>query len=472
MEQGRTSARTLVAPFLEASQRDPRHPWAHGTHGERTLGESRRAILTAAEELHARGLAPGTLVGLVLGAAPGPIEALAALWCADLVPLLLDPSVPRESELEIASRMGARLAWRPAEEWSETLAVSAAVDLAPEPSASHRLFPAAASVKLTSGSSGEPHGVQMSAAGLRADTDALVACMGLRASDRSLVAVPLSHSYGFSVLAVPALTHGIPLVFAGEEGVLDAARALNATFLPSVPAWYRSVLRSEQSASLPESLRLLVSAGAPLAPEVARAFRARFGLAIHVLYGASECGSITFDRTGTAAERGRVGTLLDGVSIELGERADDDAPGTVSVRSPALGLGYLPERLGERARLGEGRFHSDDLARWRDGELELCGRTSDWINVKGRKVDPHAVEAAIASHPAVREVVVLGKRQAHDDEIVRAVIVRDGELGFLDVIEWCRARLAPYQLPRSVLFVAELPRTERGKLDRAKLSAL
>jgi acyl-CoA synthetase (AMP-forming)/AMP-acid ligase II len=164
--------------------------------------------------------------------------------------------------------------------------------------------------------------------------------------------------------------------------------------------------------------------------------------------------------------------LLDGVTLELGERVDDDAPGTVSVRSPALGLGYLPERPGERARLGGGRFHSDDLARWRDGELELCGRTSDWINVKGRKVDPHAVEAAIASHPAVREVVVLGKAQAHDDEIVRAVIVREGALGFLDVIEWCRPRLAPYQLPRSVLFVGELPRTERGKLDRAKLNAL
>lgn len=411
-------------------------------------------------------------MGLVLGASPAAIEALAALWCAELVPLLIDPGVPAGTELEIARKMGAELAWRPAQGWSDELDLGAALALVPEAPRSMRLAPAAVAVKLTSGSSGEPHGVQVSAAGLRADTDALVACMGLSARDRALVAVPLSHSYGFSLLAVPALTHGIPLLFPGAEGVLEAARVLGATFLPSVPAWYRSVLRSAQGASLAPSLRLLVSAGAPLAPAVARDFRARFGLAIHVLYGASECGSITYDRTGTAAERGRVGTLLDGVTLDLGQRADDETPGTVSVRSPALGLGYLPERAGERERLGADRFHSDDLARWCEGELELCGRRSDWINVKGRKVDPQAVEAAIASHPAVREVVVLGKSQAHDDEIVRAVIVCEGALGFLDVIEWCRPRLAPYQLPRSVLFVGELPRTERGKLDRAKLSAL
>src|SRR5206468_3415338 len=96
---------------------------------------------------------------------------------------------------------------------------------------------------------------------------------GRCASDRSLVAVTLSHSYGFSVLAVPALAHGIPLAFPGAEGVLAAARTLGATFLPSVPAWYRSLLRSAGGASLAPSLRLLVSAGAPLAPEVAREFR-------------------------------------------------------------------------------------------------------------------------------------------------------------------------------------------------------
>jgi acyl-coenzyme A synthetase/AMP-(fatty) acid ligase len=473
VEQGHTPGRALVAPFLAAATREPRLPWARARHGERTLGASRRSILAAAEELRARGFPPGTLVGLVLGAAPASIEALAALWWAELVPLLIDPGVPRGAELEISGEMGARLAWRPAEGWNERLDASTAAGLGAAKETAPRLAPGAAAVRLTSGSSGAPHGVQVSAAGLRADTDALVACMGLRPSDRALVAVPLSHSYGFSVLAVPALTHGLPLVFPGPEGVLDAARALDATFLPSVPAWYRSILRSADSCLAP-SLRLLVSAGAPLAPEVAREFRARFGLAIHVLYGASECGSITYDRTGTAAERGCVGTPLDGVTIELRERESEDAPGAVSVRSPALGLGYLPEREGDRARLDGRAFHGDDLARWRDGELELAGRRSDWINVKGRKVDPHAVEAAIAAHPAVREVVVLGKTRAgqDSDEIVRAVIVRGGELEFLDVIEWCRPRLAPYQLPRSVLFVGELPRTERGKLDRAKLMGL
>jgi len=468
------AGKALVGPFLESAEREPRRVWARASLGTRALGESRERILAAARELGDRGLPPGTIAGLVLAAAPSSLEALAALWCADLVPLLIDPSVPRDAEREISRRMGARLAWRPPENWTDGLAPCNAVPLSP---VTPRVLPAAAAVKLTSGSSGEPRGVLVSAAALRADTDALVACLGLRASDRSLVAVPLSHSYGFSLLAVPALTHGITLLFPGAEGLLSAARALEATFLPSVPAWYRSVLRREQVAELAPALRLLVSAGAPLAPDVAREFRARFGLAIHVLYGASECGAITYDREGTAAERGRVGTLVEGVTIELEDQVTGEDPGIVSVRSPALGLAYVPEHEGDRERLGNGRFRSADLGRWRAGELELCGRRSDWINVKGRKVDPREVEAAIAAHPDVRDVAVLakprpGREDEHDDEVVRAVIVRDGELGFLDVIDWCRTRLAPHQLPRSVVFVGELPRTERGKLDREKLIAL
>jgi acyl-coenzyme A synthetase/AMP-(fatty) acid ligase len=240
-----------------------------------------------------------------------------------------------------------------------------------------------------------------------------------------------------------------------------------------VPAWFRSILRGEPG-ELSPSLRLLVSAGAPLAPEVAREFRARFGRAIHVLYGASECGSIAYDRTGTAAERGTVGTLLEGVQLSLEPLEErDDGAGLVGVRSPALGLGYVPEERGDRARLDGARFQSEDLARWRDGELELCGRISDWINVKGRKVDPRVVEAALAAHPRVREVVVVAKTQVEtSDQVVRAVIVRAGELDYMELVEWCRPRLAPYQVPRSVVFVEELPRNERGKLDRARLLAL
>jgi acyl-CoA synthetase (AMP-forming)/AMP-acid ligase II len=453
--------RALVAPFLERGEREPALVWARTPVATRTLGESRVLVLEAADELMELGLDPGTLVGLVMPSAASAVEALAAAWLADLVPVLIDPGLPSGAEVALARKLGAAFAWRPPEVWERSLDVDALVPTSPSP----RLLSAAAAVKLTSGSTGEPQGVAVSAAALHADTDTLVRAFELTREDRGLVAVPLSHSYGFSVLTLPALTHGLGLAFPARAEAWSAARELAATFLPSVPAWYRSVLRLEERCA--PSLHLFVSAGAPLSPEVAREFRARFGRAIHVLYGASECGSMTFDREGTAAERGTVGRPLPGVTLEL-EGAEGDAPGLVTVRSPACGLGYVPER--PSARLTSGRYQTEDLARWRDGELELRGRTSDWINVKGRKVDPRAVEAAIAAHPAVREVVVLGKPLVGStEESVRAVIVLHGELDFLALTEWCRARLAAYQLPRSVVFVDELPRSERGKLDRQRL---
>ncbi len=474
MEQDSTAEHALVAAFLRSARESPDHAWAHTQDGPRSRGASAERILTAGASLRANGPPAGALVGLVMPPVPDAVEALAALWCAGLVPILIDPSLPQDAARESARRLGARLFWCPEPGRDATLDPARAEPLEPDPvapGAAHTpsAHPDAAAVKLTSGSSGAPQGVEVSAAALLADTEALVSCIGLSAGDRGLVAVPLSHSYGFSVLTLPALTHGLELVFPGDAGVRAAARSMQATFLPSVPAWFHSVLRGE--GQLAPSLRTLVSAGAPLSADLARGFRQRFGVPIHVLYGASECGSITYDREGGAAERGRVGTLLDGVRVEL-EGGSEDEPGLVSVHSPALGLGYLP-RGSAGDRLAHGRFLSEDLARWREGELELCGRRSEWISVKGHKVDPREVAARIEAHPRVREAAVIAKpRAGQTEETVRAVIACEGELSYLEIVEWCRASLAPHKLPRSVVFVRELPRNERGKLDRTRLRAL
>jgi acyl-CoA synthetase (AMP-forming)/AMP-acid ligase II len=460
------SGKDLVAPFLERGENDANAPWARSPTAQRTFGESRERILALTRQLAERELPAGSLASLVVTSSPAAVEILAALWLADLVPVLIDPATPPELEHRIATRLGARLAWRAPLDWNDELALDDHWLPAPETLCT---LPDAAAVKLTSGTTGEPQGVVVGAAALAADTNALMAGMGLGATDRSLVAIPLSHSYGFSVLTVPALTHGIPLLLPDGAGILETARAHGATFLPSVPAWFQSILRRPDT-DLGPTLRTLVSAGAPLDPAVARAFRERFGVPIHSLYGASECGSICYDRTGNAAENGRVGTLLDGVSVDLGQKT----PGLVTVRSPAAGLGYLPPRDGDQNRLQGGCYHSEDLARWEADELQLCGRQSDWINVKGHKVDPLVVETALGSHPNVAEVVVVARPDAGDGEqTVRAVIVRRADpMSFMDVIDWCRPRLAPYQMPRSVVFVEALPRNDRGKVDRAQLVAL
>jgi long-chain acyl-CoA synthetase len=213
---------------------------------------------------------------------------------------------------------------------------------------------------------------------------------------------------------------------------------------------------------LPESLRLVITAGAPLSAATSAGFREAFGLPVHVFYGSSECGGICYDREGGAAERGTVGAPVEGVKVTL-----DD--GAVSVESPAVSFGYLPDA---DERLGGGRFRAGDLATWKDGELALQGRVDDLVNIKGKKVNPREVEAILAELPGVEEAAVLGVPAPGGGELLRAVIAcRPGTLAVSEVVSWCRSRLSAHKVPRSVVLVESLPRNARGKLDRAALLA-
>ncbi|HEV7785544.1 MAG TPA: hypothetical protein VGQ28_09430, partial [Thermoanaerobaculia bacterium] len=145
--------------------------------------------------------------------------------------------------------------------------------------------------------------------------------------------------------------------------------------------------------------------------------------------------------------------------------------GIVTVESPAVSLGYLPEP-GER--LGSGRFRAGDVASWRDGELVLRGRLDDVVNIKGKKVDPREVEGVLAQLAGVDEAAVLGVSCAgRSGELLRAVVAcRPGRLTAEDVVAWCRCHLSSHKVPRSVILVDALPRNARGKLDRSALVAL
>src|SRR5205814_5343530 len=162
------------------------------------------------------------------------------------------------------------------------------------------------------------------------------------------------------------LVRGSPIVVPDGDGPLAplaAAEAARATVWPSAPAYLQALLRLSQPPPWPSSLRLVVSASAPLPGETAAQFRARFGLPVHVFYGASECGGICYDRDGTAAERGTVGEPVEGVGVTVERVGEDGAEGAVQVgspsggivevESPAVALGYLPS---PDPRLSDGRF--------------------------------------------------------------------------------------------------------------------
>jgi acyl-CoA synthetase (AMP-forming)/AMP-acid ligase II len=482
--------RAASAPLLIAPQRSGTIAGTiMATIGE--VDDLARAV-AGALAAHPRGFAPGEVVALAACNGPGLPGALLALLRAGLPALLLDAQAPEAESLRIARSLGAASLLRCRSCWPTGEADFA---LAATGAAAPLLLPGTSVLKLTSGSTGTPRGIATPSAALVADDAALAASMGLRPDDRLLAAVPMSHSYGLSSLVLPALLRGIPLVLPAENDLLApfaAAEAAGATIFPTVPAYVEALLGLSHPPAWPASLRLVITAGAPLKPAVARRFREVFGLPIHVFYGASECGGICYDREGGAGERGTVGTPVEGVEITLvpcsrgaGNAANaanvanianianiashTTGAGQITVRSPSVARAYVPDA---DPRLAEGSFLASDFAAWRDGELVLHGRLDDLINVKGKKVDPREVETVLAGLAGVREVAVLGV-PGRGSEVVRAVIAcRPEELSPEQVLGWCRGHLAAHKVPRSVILVPELPRTSRGKIDRPALLAL
>jgi acyl-coenzyme A synthetase/AMP-(fatty) acid ligase len=428
-----------------------------------------------AARLAAGGVRPGELVALLAPNGPAFLAALLAVRRAGAAALLLDARAPAAARRRTVADLAAGHLLATADGWSGE-AESWTLEALPSSAGGAEPLPAeVAVVKLTSGSTGEARGIATPAATLLADDEALVATMGIGPDDRLLATIPFSHSYGLSSLVVPALVRGLPLVLPEDDGPfgpLAAAAALGATVFPTVPAYLAALGRLAEPPALPPTLRLVMTAGAPLAAAASVRFRERFGLPVHVFYGASECGGICYDREGGAAERGTVGAPVEGVTVTVeGLAADGGGAGRVVVRSPAVASGYLPE---SDPRLTDGRFETADLAVWRDGELALAGRLDDLINVKGKKVNPREVEQVLAGLAHVDDVRVLGVTGGDGAcPVVRAVIAcRPGSLATAQVVAWCRARLVEHQVPRSVVLVEALPRTDRGKIDLAALARL
>jgi long-chain acyl-CoA synthetase len=488
-------------PILQAFElllrRQPQAPLVVSPERRATRGDVDALSRAAGSILAQQALAPGTLVGLAAANGPGFLASFLALRRAGLAVLLLDAQTPETEARRILRALGAPALLRcPAgwpqgpDGWSLTSPEAAETPGEGTTTSLSAIFPAAfpdiyrntpgiAVVKLTSGSTGMPRGIATPAEALMADDAALTASMGLSGEDRLLTTIPLSHSYGLSSLALPALVRGAVLAIPEESGVYDpfvTAERTGATFFPTVPAYLDALVRMSDPPPRPACLRLVITAGAPLSAATSARFRERFGSPVHVFYGSSECGGICYDREGGAAERGTVGAPVEGVQVLLEkqvllEEGSALEEGAVTVESSAVALGYVPD---PDERLAGGRFRAGDLAAWRDGELALRGRVDDLVNIKGKKVNPREVEAILRGLAGVDDAAVLGvPAPGHEGEMLRAVVAcRPGRLTAEEVVAWCRSHLSAHKVPRGVLLVEALPRTSRGKLDRPALRAL
>ena len=358
-----------------------------------------------------------------------------ALQRANLAAIPLDAAMPKEGCLETARRFGARGLYF--EDGMQALQRGSVAR-------------GCCCVKVTSGSDGIPKAVACRAEHLLADGRQVVKTMKIRPSDRNLAVIPLGHSYGLGNLVMPLIQQGTAVVTAGEyvpRQLVAWIQRHGVTVLPVVPALLRVLAALPPGPNLAQ-VRLVISAGAVLSPEIARAFLARFGLKIHNFYGSSETGGITYDRTGNAALTGRsVGKPLEGVSIVL-------QAGRITVKSAAVAM------RGGRSKLG-------DLAEWNArSELVLLGRLGEEANIGGRKVHPREIERVLRALPGVTDAAVWLDYRGDRDLLAAAVEtyrVRD------EIERVLAEKLPAWKLPKRFLFARELPRTSRGKLEMAEL---
>jgi O-succinylbenzoic acid--CoA ligase len=287
-------------------------------------------------------------------------------------------------------------------------------------------------VIATSGSTGRPKQVVLSRAALRASADATHARLG--GPGRWELNLP------------PTYVAGVQVLFR----TIRAGEAAQRSYLSLVPT--QLVRMRAEWGSLAAYDAVLVGGG-PLDPAV-RAEAEAAGVPVVQTYGMSEtCGGCVYD-----------GVPLDGVEVRI---ADD---GEVLVRGPVLFDGYQDEPDRTAAAFRDGWLVTHDLGHWApDGRLRIDGRTDDVIITGGLKVPARVVAGAVAGHPDVEAVEVLGVPDVEWGERVVAFVVSREPL----VLEQVRDLVAPRSwAPRQVVRLPELPVLPNGKTDRVLLRKL
>ncbi|MCO4768607.1 MAG: AMP-binding protein [Deltaproteobacteria bacterium] len=448
---------------------EPRIEWLGETLGAEEL---RGRVGASARWMREQGLLPGDRVGLHLSHGADAPVFLLACWSAGLVAVPLDLHHPPDrlaalmersgAKLFVTSgRRGAALARRvggPAavldKEWSLGLDVAESVDLPPD---------APALILWTSGSTGAPKGVTIP----RRAVDSFVHWWGERLdvgpSDRLAWTAALSFDLSLLDIGV-ALSRGATLVpvpdarLAFPDTLGEYLDERGITCIYSVPSLLARVLDP-----MPPSLRVVLSAGEALSPGLAASLRASLGERglLANLFGPTETNVSTawFVPWGWDGGQVSIGAPCPYVEVRLGE--DDE----MLVRGETVMSGYWGEPA--RASWTEGWLHTGDRARWDDDGLVFLGRADRMVKVRGYRVEPEEVERQLESLSGVDSaaVVVVGQRESA--ELV-AFAVGDFEEDLLSDL----ARVLPsWACPARIERLDELPRSPRGKVDRAALRA-
>ncbi|HXH81758.1 MAG TPA: benzoate-CoA ligase family protein, partial [Candidatus Tectomicrobia bacterium] len=340
----------------------------------------------------------------------------------------------------------------------------------------------------TSGSTGRPKAAVHTHADFVAAADLVgVGVFGLGPEDVTFSASKMFFAFGLgNTLYFPARV-GAASVLARER--LDAERALaiiasaRPTVFFAVPTLHARMLAVPDAARKYDlsSLRYAVSSGEALPAAVFDGWRERFGVELVEVVGSTEALHDFIANRPGEARRGVAGRVVPGFEARLvdehGAEVHDGTVGHLLIKGPTTALGYWrrPERT--RATMqGEWLRTGDMFRRDAEGFFTFAGRADDMLKVAGQWVAPAEVEDHLAAHPAVLEAGVTGMRDADGLTRPRAhVVLQAGRAPSAALAEelrdFLRRRLPAHKVPAAIEFVAELPKTATGKIQRFRLRA-
>ena len=336
----------------------------------------------------------------------------------------------------------------------------------------------------SSGSTGKPKGTVHTHGNLWWTAELYgKAVLGLTEGDVCFSAAKLYFAYGLGNALTFPLTAGATVLLMAERPTPDAVfqRWTRATHQPTVffgaPTGFAGMLASPKlPARAGVALRMCSSAGEALPAEIAQRFKAHFGCDIIDGIGSTEMLHVFLSNRPGDVRYGTTGKPVAGYEIAL--RGEDGGPvadgevGDLYISGPSAALMYWGNREKTRDTFQGGWTKSGDkYVRDADGYYTYAGRSDDMLKVSGIYVSPFEVEATLMQHPAVLEAAVIGTLDAEGLTKTKAfVVLKDGASASEDELKaFVKERLAPYKYPRLIEFLAELPKTATGKIQRFRL---
>ncbi|MFZ6044919.1 acyl-CoA synthetase [Pseudomonas sp. CR3202] len=473
-----------------------------GRNGERaiwTFAQLKEAAARFANHLQARGIGPGDCVSGLLPRTPELLITILGTWRIGAVyqplftafgPKAIEHRVKGAGSKLVVTDLTNRAKLDEVEDAPPVLTVGDDfwTELERQPASFEPVMRKASDpflLMFTSGTTGLAKPLAVPLKAIVAFVSYMRDAVDLRPEDNFWNLADPGWAYGlyYAVTGPLALGHATTF-YEGSFSVESTCRIIREygiTNLAGSPTAYRLLLaaRDEVEGAIKGQLRAVSSAGEPLTPEVIRWFAEGLGCTIHDHYGQTELGMVLCNHHALEhpVRLGAAGFAMPGHRVVvLDERHQElpaGQPGILALDMPRSPLFWFPgyQGMATKAFVGDYYLSGDTVELNDDGSISFVGRADDVITTSGYRVGPFDVESALIEHPAVIEAAVIGKPDPERTELVKAFVVLhagfDANAELAEALQqYVRKRLSAHSYPREIEFVAELPKTPSGKIQR------